>query len=90
MKIHKLKILPKFFEAVASGRKTFEIRKNDRDFKVGDYVRLQEWTVDGHYYTGAEIAGKITYLLTSDDFEGIASGYAVFAFEQRLIPLGKS
>lgn len=38
--IHELKILPEYFEAVTSGRKQFEIRKNDRDFKVGDQLIL--------------------------------------------------
>jgi len=39
---HEHKILPEFFEAVILGFKTFEIRKNDRDYKVGDIVFLNE------------------------------------------------
>lgn len=37
---HALKTLPKFFDKVAEGTKTAELRKNDRGFKVGDYVKL--------------------------------------------------
>lgn len=37
---HVLKTLPKFFDKVAEGTKTAELRKNDRGFKVGDYVML--------------------------------------------------
>ncbi|MBC9809525.1 DUF3850 domain-containing protein [Carnobacterium maltaromaticum] len=41
-------------------RKTFEIRKNNRDFQVGDRVLLKEY-VNGEY-TGRSIMFKITYL----------------------------
>lgn len=33
--IHEVKILPKYFEEVQSGAKTFEYRKDDRGYKVG-------------------------------------------------------
>jgi hypothetical protein len=39
MKLHELKILKEYAEAKAKDLKPFEIRKNDRDFKVGDLVR---------------------------------------------------
>lgn len=40
---HDLKILPEHYENILSGDKTFEIRKNDRGYKVGDYLMLCEW-----------------------------------------------
>ncbi len=43
MTVHKLKLFPEYFDAVANGIKTFEIRKNDRDYKVGDTLRLYEF-----------------------------------------------
>lgn len=42
-KYHDLKIFPRYFEEVVNGSKRFEIRKNDRDFKVGDEVLLREY-----------------------------------------------
>ncbi len=43
--VHNLKSWPGTFDAVASGVKTHEIRKADRDFKVGDLVVLSEWNL---------------------------------------------
>jgi Domain of unknown function (DUF3850) len=40
---HKLKCWPPYFEDIASGRKNFEVRFNDRKFKVGDVLVLQEY-----------------------------------------------
>lgn len=42
-KIHDLKIWPKYFDPVLSGIKTYEVRKNDRDFRFGDRLVLKEW-----------------------------------------------
>ena len=43
MKIHELKLDTRYFEDVKSGLKNFEIRKNDRDFKVGDILKLKKY-----------------------------------------------
>jgi hypothetical protein len=42
MKIHKLKTLQPYYDEVLKGRKTFELRKDDRNFVVGDFLQLFE------------------------------------------------
>lgn len=81
---HKLKILPEFFKAAARGVKHFEIRKNDRDYKVGDQIELKEH--DGEMFTGNVIKGEITYIT---DFEQ-QEGYIVFGFKKWTIINGQS
>ncbi|WP_285046665.1 DUF3850 domain-containing protein [Lactococcus petauri] len=48
MKTHELKLDIKYFDEVKNGTKNFEIRKNDRDFKVGDILELKAFK-DGFY-----------------------------------------
>lgn len=72
---HFLKINTKYFEDILSGKKNFEIRNNDRDFKVDDTIILQEIT-DDRKYTSREINGIITYIT---DFEQ-KDGFVVFSF----------
>ena len=76
-KTHELKIYPKYFEAILDGKKTFEIRKNDRYFHVGDRIVLKEW--DNIKYSGREIHATIKYIL-DDAFIGLAEGYVAFSF----------
>ncbi|WP_270785792.1 ASCH/PUA domain-containing protein [Enterococcus faecalis] len=59
-RIHHLKILPEYFEAVVSCDKCFEIRKNDRNYQKGDILRLNEYQ-DGQY-TGDVHVAEITYI----------------------------
>ncbi|WP_082713741.1 DUF3850 domain-containing protein [Sporosarcina koreensis] len=60
LRVHNLKIMPEYFKAVASKAKRFEIRKNDRDYKIGDGLLLREYKDDE--YTGNEISAVITYM----------------------------
>ena len=48
MVVHELKTWPYEFAAVRAGTKKYEIRKNDRNFKVGDGLLLNEWYPEGY------------------------------------------
>lgn len=79
---HKLKILPHYLDRILSGQKRFEIRKNDRDFQVGDWVQLIEtfdenWDVSKPRPINARsVQVQIIYI---SDFEQ-KPGYVVFGF----------
>jgi len=68
LKTHELKIQAKYFNEVLNDKKNFEIRKNDRDFKIGDLVVLRE--VIGDLYTGRTITGTITYITDYEQKDG--------------------
>jgi hypothetical protein len=73
-RIHHLKTWPVFFQPIRDGSKTFEIRKNDRDFQIGDILILEEFDPlmpklreEGQNgalgeYTGRRYTAKITYI----------------------------
>jgi len=75
-KIHRLKTLPQHFNAVVAGHKTFELRKNDRDFQVGDVLVLQEW--DGKSYTGSASSHIIKHKLTGPLY-GLEAGFCILS-----------
>ena len=62
MAIHRLKILPEYFEAQKNRVKTFEIRKNDRNFKVGDGLMLYEINPKTEQKTGRILEVQVTYI----------------------------
>jgi hypothetical protein len=59
---HYLKIWPEPFAAILDGRKRFEVRKDDRGYKVGDVLHLREW--DPHYreHTGRVQVRTVRYI----------------------------
>ena len=63
---HYVKILPEYYIAVDNGTKTFEIRFNDRNYKVGDILHLQEFC--GGQYTSRELTKEICYMIDSPDY----------------------
>lgn len=80
---HVLKTWPEFYEQL--GAKKIEIRKADRDFKVGDTVTLREFvpegkvlkivsankTIDGPNYTGRETMATITHIQVLHEVPGV-------------------
>lgn len=61
IKVHTIKIAPKYLNAVIAGQKKAELRKNDRNYKVGDILSLKEWKHGK--YTGREYSAVITHVL---------------------------
>lgn len=90
MKIHELKTHPKYYHECKRGSKKFEIRKNDRDFKVNDILVLQEFLPSGDlgegYYTGEECKFKVTSIFEGGEYFaelfGIKYGYCVMSIEK--------
>lgn len=66
--IHKLKTIQPFFDHVKQGYKSFEIRKNDRDFKVGDILILQEYDAQNQNYSGEELVREVLYTFPGGQF----------------------
>lgn len=63
---HQLKILPEYYQAVIDGRKKAELRKNDRDFNVGDYLLLIEWDGGSDICTGRKVIVEVTDITQCD------------------------
>jgi hypothetical protein len=67
MKVHVLKTWPLFFDAQASGEKTFEVRRNDREFEVGDVLVLRRWNPTSERYEPGVVGRRVSYI-TSGPF----------------------
>lgn len=72
---HQLKCRADYYEAVRTGKKTFEIRKNDRNYKVGDTLTLRPW--DGKHFGIGYIRCEVAYILFGGPvgFPPLQSGY---------------
>jgi ParB family chromosome partitioning protein len=76
-KVHKIKLAAMYFDDVSSGKKGFELRKNDRGYKVGDILEMTEFK--GGKETGRSIRAAVTYLL--EDYTGIEDGYCIMGIK---------
>lgn len=75
---HELKTINPFFEQVWRGNKTFEVRKNDRDFQVGDELLLKEYFQETDTY-GRALEILVSYVLYGGQY-GIEEGFCVLGF----------
>ncbi|WP_238886481.1 DUF3850 domain-containing protein [Clostridium sp. YIM B02551] len=75
--VHMLKTLPKYFDAAEKGEKPFEVRKDDRNFKVGDTLILEKYE-NGEYLNKIHKV-NITYILgrEEDEKQYVPEGYVI-------------
>lgn len=83
---HTLKTDSEGFRAVYDGKKTHEIRFNDRDYKPGDQLALKETKYTGEEMkagkplicTDAGILAKVTHVLHGPIY-GLADGWVILS-----------
>lgn len=78
--VHELKTVQPYFDLVASGEKNFDMREADRDFRAGDFLKLQEYVerpddVDLPGLSGREVLRRVTYVM--DDPKHVLPGTVV-------------
>ena len=76
-RFHELKTWPEFFEAVACGTKTFELRRDDRGFDERDILDLREWDPSEQRYTGRSLEVEVSYVLRNAENFGLRPGFVV-------------
>lgn len=89
MAVHELKTDPSVFGDVLRGAKTFEIRFDDRGFKVGDELHLQKTKHSSDEmkagapleYTGNCIAVEVMYILRGPVY-GLQDGWVIMSIER--------
>lgn len=73
--VHK-KILPEYFDLVKKGIKKFELRKDEDDIQVNDFLVLDEW--NGKEYTGRYVAEQVVYVLRNASQYGLIDGRILY------------
>ena len=86
--IHKIKLQKEFADAVLSGDKCFEIRKNDRGYQKGDKVQFKVMDgiyeyylpyIENHKHPLSEKLYEITYVISG---WGLENGFVVFGIRE--------
>jgi len=81
MKMHELKTVNPYFTDVYNGYKKFEIRKNNRDFKVGDILWLREYTLKSGFYSGRSVLCNVGYIIPAGELEGLSPEYCAMGID---------
>lgn len=81
MKLHVLKILPNYFDDVRVEAKKAELRFNDRDFKVNDFIHFVQ--TDGREFPySTDNLFIVTHVLKDVEHLGLAKGWAILSIER--------
>ena len=82
--IHSLKVWPEYFQALQDRTKKFEVRKDDRAFRVGDKLHLHEYDPNTRRYSGRDLYARVTYILDDESEFGklaLQMNYVVMSIE---------
>ena len=80
MKVHELKTINPHFHDIWIGLKNFELRKNDRGFKVGDILVLNEYNPEHDKYIGRNIKATIKHILSGGQY-GLSDEYCILSIK---------
>jgi hypothetical protein len=75
MKTHQVKSWPEYFKPISMGVKTFDLRKDDRGYQVGDDIQFEEFSNITGEHTGKVATRRISYILR--EFAGLMPGYCI-------------
>jgi len=81
MATHQLKVWSEYMDDLLNGSKTFELRFNDRNFQVGDFLSLMEYDKENQKYLSRELCVKITYILDNSVFDALKEGYIIMGIK---------
>ncbi len=62
---HVVKSWDRFFDAINAGVKLHDLRKNDRDYQVGDTLLLERYDPKEGKYTGQQCRVEVTYITSN-------------------------
>jgi hypothetical protein len=81
---HELKVHSQYFREIKAGRKNWELRLNDRDFQLGDFLYLREYDAIEKTYTGNELDNlEIIYILSG--YYALAENHVIISFPPIII-----
>jgi len=78
-KVHHLKTIEPYFSDIRSRKKTFEIRKNDRNFQLEDALILKEYDPETDTYSGKFEVRYVIYILEG---MGLSPGFVALGIEE--------
>jgi len=78
MTVHELKLQQPYFNDVWNGLKDFEVRKNDRNYKVGDRLKFIEFPFVGRQRF---IIKEVKYILKGGEY-GIDKDFVVLGLKE--------
>lgn len=82
MTTHVLKSWPAYFQPILDGHKTFDIRRFDRPFVVGDYVEFREYDPRTETETGRSTTRSIIFIQASDPSRALLDGFVILGLEK--------